>query len=453
MCMISIVEKVGAYIDAHALIPSGARVLVGLSGGADSTALLRVLSALAPSGGFSVCAAHFNHQIRPGAAEADEEFSRELSLKLHVPFLAGRADVVGLAKAHSHTLEQEARLLRYGFLARAKLELGCDLIAVAHHMDDQAESILMHLSRGTGLAGLTGMRPKRDDLIRPLLAVRRSEIEAYLSENGFPYCTDETNLVASGTRNRFRLDVIPYIEKHVNPALVPSLCSAAELLLRDEDYLASEAEAALESARREGGYDREALARLPMPIKTRAIRRALSLVGAVVDIEREHVEKVSALLEGETGARLDLHGASVWISYGLVCFGAYPENLDCYELPLAIPGDTAVPGGRFSARFIEGAAFTADPMTAYFDLDLLPRALTVRQRRPGDRFRPLGAPGGRKLKEFFIDKKVPRESRSTPLIASGSEILFVPGFSISESVKVTDGTGRTLAVAYISAEE
>ena len=442
------IKKIGAYIRENGLIGEGERVLVGLSGGADSVALLRALVLLAPEMGFSVAAAHLNHGIRGAAADADEAFAKALAEGLSVPFIYERANVPTLAKAHLHTLEQEARIVRYDFLRRAKERLGASAIAVAHHMDDQAESVLMHLARGSGLMGLTGMQPRRGDIIRPMLSVRRREIEAYLNENGFPFCTDETNLVPDGTRNRFRLAVIPYLEKNINPAIVPSLCSMAELLLRDEEYISSAAIAALDGAKQGDGYNRAALASLPLPLKSRAIRIALSRAGAEVDIERNHVEKVSELLTMRTGARLDLPGAAVWASYDRVFFGKYPELGGDYEFPLAIPGETETPRGAFTSELTEDASVSDDPFTAYMDMDALPSPLTVRPRKNGDRFRPLGAPGERKLKEFFIDKKLPRDERDIPLIASGQAILFVPGQTIADTVKVKEGTKRVLRVKY-----
>lgn len=444
-------EKIAAFIRENDLIPSGSRVVAGISGGADSVALLRVLTLLSSEMDFTVFAAHLHHGIRGKTADADEAYVRELCEKLSVPLYCEKADIPALARAHSHTLEQEGRIVRYGFFERAREHFGADLTAVAHHRDDQAESILMHLMRGSGLAGLTGMRPKRDTVIRPLLCVRRGEIEAFLAAEGIAYCTDETNLVPEGTRNRTRLEIIPYIEKNINPAFSRTLCSTAELLRRDEDYLSDEAQKALEAAARGGGYDRSALAALPFPIKTRAIRIALTRAGATVDIERTHVEKVCALLSAQTGASLDLPNARVRTSYGLVYFEKPEQDAaEPFELPLSVPGETQTPLGMFCASFLPDKTVTADPYTAYMDADRLPADITVRQRRSGDRFFPLGAPGSRKLKDYLIDRKVPRDERNVPLLAAGSTVLFVPGFCIADTVKVKCDTTRVLRVAYIS---
>ncbi len=444
-------EKVAAFIRENGLIPRGASVVAGVSGGADSVALVYVLMQLKEELGARIFAAHLNHGIRGADADADEAYVVKLCETLGVPLICERADIPALARAHSHTLEQEGRIERYAFLERARAHFDADLVAVAHHRDDQAESVLMHLMRGSGLAGLTGMRPKRGNLIRPLLCVRKSEIEAYLARKSVAYCTDATNLVPEGTRNRTRLEIIPYIEAHINPALTETLCSAAELLARDEAYLDAEARRALASLVKDGGYERAKLAELPLSIQTRAIRIALAEAGAAVDIERAHVEAVTSLLTAQTGAQIDLPGAVARASYDLVFFEK--PQADAREddaLPLAVPGVTVTQDGEFRAEYTNDTSFTANPFAAYMDADKLPEALVVRRRRPGDRFFPLGAPGSRKLKEYFIDRKVPREARETPLIASGDTVLFIPGFGIADTVKITAQTTRALRVEYIS---
>ena len=446
-------QRVTDFIAQHDLLRAGSSVVAGVSGGADSVALLHTLWSLAPAMGLRLYAAHLNHGIRGAAADADEEFVRGLCEFYGVPLYRGHADVPSLAHSRGQTLEQAGRDARYGFLEEARRYFGADVIAVAHHMDDQAETLLLHLARGTGLRGLTGMRPKRGRVIRPLLALRRSEIEAYLLQEGLAFCTDETNLLREGTRNRLRLDVLPYLAEYVNPAIVPSLSATAELLAQDEAYLCKEAAAALAKARRgEHAYDRAALLALPPALQSRAVRMALAEAGAAQDIARIHVEQVSALLGARTGARLHLPGADAWVNYSLLHIGTW-KKAEAFELPLAYSGETSTPGGTFFAEETPVGSLVREPFTACFDADKLPaQGLCVRTRLPGDRFFPLNAPGRRKLKEFFIDKKVPREKRDMPLIACGQEILFVPGHCISDTVKVEEKTTRILCVTYMPRE-
>ena len=446
-------QMVERAITQQSLLPDGASVLVGLSGGADSVALLKVLRRLSAAHGWSVSAAHFNHGIRGVGAEADEHFCRELCEFEGVKLYCETEDIPAFAKANGLSIESAGRQRRYEFLERVRARQGIDYIAVAHHMDDNAESVLLHLFRGSGLLGLTGIQPKRGRIVRPLLGVRRSQIEAYLEAEGSTYCTDETNLLPDGTRNRLRLEVMPYLEQHINSALVPTLCSTAELLLQDEAYLSGQAEEALERARGDGGFDRAMLDELPTPIKARAIRMALAEAGAEVDIERVHVEAVMELLHGRTGAMLTLPRAVAYNSYSLIKFesgDSMPDQPE-FETELVIPGEVTTPAGVFKTEVIEDVSvFYKSKTVAFLDMDRITLPVTVRTRREGDRFHPVGAPGRRKLKEYFIDKKVERKVRDTiPLAAIEDEVLFIPGFGASDTAKITEDTRRMLKIEFI----
>lgn len=449
---LSFPEKVDSFIAEKALLEKGESVLVGLSGGADSVALLVVLCRLAQRRGWTVRAAHFNHGIRGVGAEEDELFCRDLCDEMGVPFYSETGDVPAYAKENGLSIETAGRLLRYDFLGRIAQRTGCPRIAVAHHMDDNAESILLHMIRGSGLYGLTGIKPLRSGVIRPLLGVRKREIEAYLESEGILYRTDETNLLPEGSRNRVRLDIVPYIEKHLNPAVVPTLCSMAELLSEDEAYLYGEAKRAYDAARFGDGLLRKRVAELPGPIKTRVIRMALAEAGAEVDIERVHIEAVSELLSARTGARLTLPGIEVRTSYDLIKFGR-PEPAEPFEIPLR-EGIINTPAGILRVSSVKGTeGFRRSSGVLFMDMakaDALEGEPVVRTRRHGDRFRPIGSPGTRKLKDYLIDRKVERDERDRiPLVACGSEVLYVAGFGTSELVKVDESTEWMLRAEFI----
>lgn len=455
-------ERVRGTIQRYGLIPPGSGVVVGLSGGADSVALLDVLLRLASGMNFRVYAAHLNHCMRTEGAEHDEMFVRDLCENAGVPLAVERIDVPARARAEGLSLETAARLERYSFLERARIGFDADLIAVAHHMDDNAESILLHLIRGSGLAGLIGMLPRRDLIIRPLLFVRRGEIESYLFEREMAYCTDETNLIAEGSRNHLRLKVIPYIERNINKRVIDSFCRSAELLYEDEKYLLEQAELALNSAQSGGAYNRAALYALPVPIRSRAIRLALKRAGADVDIEKIHVDSVVRLLQGRTGAMLNLPHALVRNSYDLVFF----EHVDDAESLNSFMGDCFLsidhveddfyafkrtPYGSFSLALISPPQMGAfDKNTAYLDADALSFPIQIRLRREGDRFHPINAPGGGKLKSYLIDHKVDRLMRDRlALVACSSDIVFIPGFCIAHEFRITRDTRRILMIQYI----
>lgn len=440
-------DDVSGFIERNELLEPGARVVVGLSGGADSVALLLCLKAL----GYHVFAAHLNHGIRGKSADDDELFVKTLCTKIAAPLILGRADVPALAREHGRTLEEAGRVARYDFLEEARVKLHAQAIAVAHHMDDQAESVLMHLIRGSGLRGLAGMRPKRGAVIRPFLEVDRGRIERYLYEQGQEYRTDETNLVPFGARNRIRLEVLPAMRK-INPAAARAISSAALLTAQDEDYLRLEAVNALHAARDEKGYVCAALSSLPPPLRARAVMEALSRAGMAADIARKHVGMVESLLTAATGSSVSLPHGSAWVEYGRLRLGR-PEPKRDYETELIIPGDTQTPWGVFHAKILNGPVLEKRPDAAYLDFDKLPSAIKVRSRRDGDRFHPLGAPGSRKLKSYFIDKKTARADRETPLLASGGRVLYVYGHCVCEEARVTPSTRRTLIITKTNEEE
>lgn len=375
-------ERVEQYILQHELISPGDKVLIGLSGGGDSVALLHILKSLCTRLDFTICAAHLNHGIRGEAAHEDAEFVHDFCDFYGIRVYGGYADIPRLARQRGETLEQAGRMLRYDFLEEAKAFFGADKIAVAHHMDDQAESILLHLVRGSGLRGLCGMAPRRGDIIRPLLCLSKAEIESYLANENLPYCTDATNFIAEGTRNKLRLETIPYLKRDFNPRLVPSLCAMGEMLSEDESYLCQIAERELNAARREGGFDRAALSKLPRPILSRCIRAALNEIGALTDAERGHIDSIIRLISARTGARIEIPGADVWTSYELICFGHYIKQTGEWEQPLCLNGETDTEAGTYRVAKCAVMDRPRDRYSACIDADKLPR---IRSYGKGER--------------------------------------------------------------------
>jgi len=425
-------------------------VLAGVSGGADSLALLHILNELKQQGCIrAVIAAHLNHGIRGREAEEDAEYTKMLCGQWNIPLYLERVDVKKIAAERGQTLEEAARHVRYAFLRRVKAECGAACIAVAHHRDDQAETILLHLLRGAGLNGLSGMRMHSGDIIRPLLCVTRKQIEDYLCEHNIPFCTDSTNLIADGTRNKVRLELLPLLKREYNPAIVDGLCRMADLIQKDEAYLVEQAKIELEQAALARGYSIQKLIALPPPIQTRALRLIAQRAGIEADVDQNCVMRMSALLRSGTGARTPLpNGLWAVVSYDALCVER-PETCEPFCIALNIQGETKTPLGVFRAQFVDRYEKDTGGMNAYFDFHALPKALVVRQRRDGDRFHPLGASGGKKLKDYFIDKKIPRSERGVPLICSEESVLFVPGGTIADAVKVTQQTTCILRVTYM----
>jgi len=432
-----LVKLRSAVVDGR-LIPNSSRVLVGLSGGADSVALLHGLLALQKELGFSVCAAHLNHGIRGEAADADEAFCKSICDAWGVPFFSQKVDCPALARQRRQSLEEAARFARYAFLEGAARKAGAYRIAVAHHRDDQAETVLLNLLRGAGSAGLRAMRPLRANVIRPLLFVSKAEILNYLSAHSLPYVQDETNADPCHSRNRLRALDAEF--KKINPAYAQNVCRAAQLIAEDDDALCAWAEKELQRARQGEGIRCEAVNALPRAVSGRVLRLYAASRGLHADLALRHVDALRAICAASTGASVDLpKGFLAKVDYGVLTIGRaeIAQDLPDYCVPLNTEGETQTPLGVLTAsRIPRPKSLVPDsPLSCYVSPDSV-RCAVVRPRKPGDVIHPLGAPGRKKLKEYYIDRKIPREDRSLPVIALGGEVLWVVGAGISERAVV-----------------
>jgi tRNA(Ile)-lysidine synthase len=456
--VLAMLLRVEKFIKKHNMLPQGCKVLAGVSGGADSVALLHILCELRGRLCFALEAAHFNHGIR-AEADVDEAFVAALCVSLGVPLHAGRADVPALAKTRGVSLEVAAREARHAFFRKVMAEHGVDRLALAHHMDDQAETVLLRLIRGTGTAGLGAMAPvEASGIIRPFLCVGREDIRAWCIANGVVWREDATNSDTSIPRNFVRGELIPRI-RELNPQVSKALCRAAELLREDEEYLLGLACDIVKRAeyRPDGSValTAAALAALPEALKGRALRLLIGRAGLTRDVERVNIDDVTELLgEGMTGCRVDLGGgfAALREAGALVIAPRLPQSPDYPSVQLNIPGVTQAAGGIFTCEMLSQAppSYKNHPKAEqYFDAGRFPSDAVARGRLPGDRFCPLGAPGGKKLKEVLIDRKVPRWARDTiPVVASGSEVLWAVGVAIADTVKVADDTRAVLKISY-----
>ena len=314
--MSTLVARVRLAIERGGLIPPGARVLVALSGGSDSVALLHVLLEMAPAAGFTVAGiAHLNHQLRGDQSDADEEFCRQVAAALDLPIEVQRTDVGSLARAHQVSVEVAARRARYRFLERAAGHLDADTIATGHTRDDQAETFLLRLLRGAGATGLAAIPPRRDSIVRPILDERRADLRAYLRDRGIPFRDDATNLDTSIPRNWVRHALVPLLAGRLDSDIVEVLAREAAVLRDDAVMLDDVAEAA---ARRilvdgEAGrvtLDAGELQSLPAALARRVIRRALARVSPAFQ-GAAHVERVLEVARGDADVALDLPGARV----------------------------------------------------------------------------------------------------------------------------------------------
>ena len=433
------------FITEHNLISDGQRIGAAVSGGADSMAMLHGLTAL----GYDVCVLHFEHGIRPEEESAgDMRFVEKYCRENNLPFYCQRC-CVPKNMLRGETIESAARRLRYAFFEKMAEELSLHRIAVAHHADDAAETFFLNLLRGGGTAGLSGMRPIRGNIIRPMLFAKRRDIENYCQENCIPFVTDATNLSPDHTRNYLRLEVLPKLGE-INPEYTSAILRTQDILREEDAALEQYALAELEK-RAEIFHDRIVLSldgfpALPVGMQRRLLRCCLRSVCSLTDIEKQHYDALLSLCSsGHTGAKFQLPGKfSAIVSYNTLIIAKKMYTINrMEETSLSLCGATETERGWFICAPAEAPHYGqgSDPVQ-YFNGDMLQGAV-VRSRREGDRFQPLGASGGKKLKDWFIDKKIPAELRDgIPLVARDSEILWVVGYGISEQAKVSENTSN-----------
>jgi tRNA(Ile)-lysidine synthase len=451
-------NQVMKYISEQQLFDRGATVIVAVSGGADSIALLDILSSL-PEFPLNLIVAHLNHSLRGAESDGDEAFVRELAAHYGLPCEVGRADVQALSSMHKLSLEEAGRAARYAFLHELAARHRAHAIALAHHADDQAETVLMRLLRGAGATGLAGIAPKTGNgLVRPLLGITRGEIEAYLQARGLAFRTDSSNADTSFLRNRIRHELLPYLATF-NPAVRDRLVATAAALAADEVLLEDITDAAFV---RHGQISAgvvtlclPGLAQEPAGVRLRLYRRAILLVkGDLARLGSSHLHAIDRLVfSSRPSGSLDLPDeVLVARNYARICFSSSPERTGVRlpEAVLAGPGVHVIPGyGRFMVEeaLFPGKAEKIPPSVAYFDAEAVPFPWLVRAFSAGDRIIPLGMSGRKKVKDIFIDAKVSLERRSrVPLLFSGDLLIWVCGLRVSAETRVTERTVRALRV-------
>lgn len=462
--MQEMLDKVLKTIQMNRLIEKGDTVLVAVSGGPDSVCLLHVLYCLSGKMDFKLHALHINHGLRGQESDADEAYTREICKSMGIDLHVLAFNIYETSIKRHMSLEEAGREVRYREFGLLADEIGASRIAVAHNMNDQAETILMNMIRGTGLQGLCGMDYIRDRIIRPLLDISRIEIENYCEKNGLNPRIDSSNLKGDFTRNKVRLELIPQINRSFGGDLTESLYRMSIIVRNENDFLEEAAAKAFEECLHESGKDYislkiERLSMLHNAMLGRVLRIAIRKVkGDLKGLESGHVEDISALaFRGRTGTSIQLpEGIRAGVSYSFLnIYSDKSEHEKVYfDMPLTIPGFTNINEARLSveASFVD-KAFKVDKyynmgynsLVQFFDYDMLDRGINIRNRRNGDIFSPYGSGGTKKLKEYFIDKKIPRDAREKiPLVACGNEVVWIIGYRTSDKFKVTDNTKSVL---------
>ena len=450
-------DVIKGWVTSHALIMPGDRILAACSGGPDSLALVHILNRLKKEYSFSLAVACVNHMFRPEAAE-EAEYVAAFSASLGLESFVTAINVSAYAAANKMSAQEAGRLLRYQYLRSVTAEWGGAKIATGHHRDDQVETVLINLLRGAGSGGLRGIQPENGGIIRPLLAVSRRDIEDYCIEYGLKPRYDSSNSKTTYLRNRVRLKLLPTLEADYNPAIREALWRLSELAGDEHDYLSREAArlwGTVAVAGAKVAIDSKALAGLHKALQRELIRQAIEKKrGALTGISYGHVEKLLTMaLSGTVGSLLPLPGGLIAVKTyeGLELADNAPDQqhtslVQGFEpAEVVVPGITTVGGMKILAEIVTGPPPKHGRDTGLFDLEQLSLPLTVRARQPGDRFRPLGLGGSKKLKEFFIDNKVPEPERdSVPLIVDQQGILWVAGYRQSEHGRITENTQKIL---------
>jgi len=460
-------ERVAEALRRHAPETPKPRVLVALSGGGDSVALLHIVRELHEQGDLTVAgAAHLHHGLRGEAADQDQNFCADLAARFDLPFVTTRVDVAVLAHDERRSVEDAARRARYAFLESAGDRLSADLIATGHTQDDQAETFLLRLLRGAGTRGLGGIRPRAGRVVRPLLDVGRGELRRYLDDRSEAFREDASNDDVAILRNRVRHELLPFLQSRFSPAITDVLARESALAQQDEDFLrhlAIETASGIvlsDSERSDDSLqlDAEALMSLPPALASRVAHDVLSRLAAPRPITFDHVRRLLDLAGGAPGrGPISLPGQHAERVGRLVVLkpGREIERTaqNSFAFPLSIPGEvvSAAHGWAIRAELLgSDPSLGSDPRIpaplvargpeVAVAAQTLTLPLRVRNRQPGDRFRPLGAPGVRKLQDFFVDRKVPRAERDRlPLVVDGqNRIVWVAGQSVAEGFRVLD---------------
>ncbi len=453
------IEKVLVTVKKYGMLKKKDKVLIAVSGGGDSLALLFTLLELRDIFDLSLHVFHLNHMMRGKASDEDARFVEGLAGKLGLPATLLSYDVPSFIKKHKLSPEEGAREVRHMLLDKAASDVKADRIALGHTSDDQVETFLMRLIRGAGLEGLRAIPPVRGLYIRPLIEVSRDETHAFCRERNLKPRFDESNVDLSFLRNKIRGGLIPYIIKNYNPSFKEEVLREIQVISEDQALLEKLSEQQWKRVARHEEervvLDRPKMLKFPLALRRRLLRKAILIVqGNLYGITFQHIEDVlNKVLMGESGASLDLpKGLIVYREYDIIGIakGRVGKRLPPdFSVPLKIPGETEISvwNKRISAGLVpvEKAALPKTRDEAVFDFGVIKLPLVLRRIQAGDRFRPLGMKGEKKLQDFFVDEKIPREDREKALVVTtAGQIIWVVGRRIDDRFKLTEKTRQAL---------
>ena len=462
----SIVSRVTEFVKRNELLCKNNHVIVGVSGGADSICLLHILCSIKDEFNLKLTAIHINHMLRGEEALRDERYVVKFCECLGIDVIVERINVSKIAKDNKISEEEAGRMARYDTFHKHKKRLGANKIAVAHNKNDNAETVIMNVIRGCGINGLKGIDYCREDIIRPLIILKREEIESYCRLNNLEYMTDSTNTKPIYTRNKVRLKLIKIIDDILDVDIVSRIDKLSYLAREDNDFIASIAKKAFGRCVVRKDEDLVLLSVKELEREHKSIQRRIvleAILGIKKNlkmIEYKHVESVLDLIDSRTGTNICLpKGLRVSKSYDVLKFylkGNNKKDLDIFSVDLS-KCESKLVGDNF---IIETKVFDCDggikeeennKYIVFLDYEKLGFEIEVRRRRDGDIFKPLNSNGTKKLKKYFIDKKIDRLERdSYYLLAKGKEIIWIVGDKVSDNYKVTKNTRKIVRVMFVS---
>jgi tRNA(Ile)-lysidine synthase len=468
-------QRVMLFIRRHNLISSGSKILVAVSGGPDSITLLHIFSRLQAELGINLHVAHLNHGLRGTESAADASYVAELTAKMGLPTTIETRDITRYQAEHRLSLEEAAREVRYAFLAQTAREVGAERVAVGHNLNDQVETILLHIIRGTGTRGLRGLQPcstlifsnQQLTVIRPLLEIKREEIETYCSSFQLNPCQDTSNLSLSLFRNRIRRELLPLLLSY-NPGIFGSLLRISRIAQDDLAFLEGKtAEIQANILCKKDNhiiFDKARLQNSAPALQRQIFRQAIAkLLGDLKDIETRHIEGIMEALNKPAGRQISLPAGLIFrIEYNRCLLGFQPDELVPFpelkgDYTIRAPGKTEIPGWQVEAEIFSPEAFSDNPesreawendgFTGYFDHEKVGGNLKLRARRPGDSFLPLGMGLPKKVGEFMVDARIPRAWRARiPILYTPRQIIWIAGWRIDDRVKITEETRQVLRI-------
>ncbi|WP_461812582.1 tRNA lysidine(34) synthetase TilS [Faecalimonas sp.] len=456
------IEKVTQFVEKWGMLHKEDKIVTGVSGGADSICLLFVLLELQKKIGFEIIVVHVNHLLRGEASENDEKYVKEVCEKYKLTYEIYRENVEEIAKEKKESLEEAGRNVRRKAFEETLKKYNGTKIAVAHHRNDNAETLLMNLARGSGLTGLGGMRPVKGNRIRPLLCLERKEIEQYLEEKHISYCTDQTNLSDDYTRNRIRHHVIQNLEQGVNKKTVAHFSEAMERIWELQDYIEGEVKKLYELVvlKKENKIFllKEEYEKVPEVFRGLVIKKAIAAITKhEKDIHAIHIEEVRKLMENQVGREISLpYNVCALRCYEGVCFRFINEKerereekkveLDLWKSNHKRVGEWTIHCEIQNIKEIEIDGIET-PYTKCFDYDIMKNTIAIRTRREGD-YLIINETGSRqKLKSYFINEKIPKEERDHIfLLAEGSHILWIFGYRRGCAYQIGKNTKHILKI-------